>query len=98
MITLAFFFLLRPSEYTATGSDTSPFTLADVQLFHVSVRLNLQQALECKINHSTFDTLEFTTRTKRCTRRGSRFEPQWRLPLASCQSLDQPHLTTPLVR
>jgi hypothetical protein len=31
MISLAFFFLLRPGEYTGTASDTTPFTLHDVQ-------------------------------------------------------------------
>jgi hypothetical protein len=31
MIILAFFFLLRPGEYTGTASDTTPFTLQDVQ-------------------------------------------------------------------
>ena len=38
MIIIAFFYLLRPGEYTDSASDTTPFTLADVQLFvgHVS--------------------------------------------------------------
>ena len=31
MICLAFFFLLRPGEYTGTPSDTTPFTLDDVE-------------------------------------------------------------------
>jgi hypothetical protein len=34
MIVLAFFFLLRPGEYTGKNpSDTTPFTLQDVQLW-----------------------------------------------------------------
>jgi hypothetical protein len=32
MIVLAFFFLLRPGEYTGNPSDTTPFTLQDAQL------------------------------------------------------------------
>ena len=30
MIIIAFFFLLRPGEYTGTKSDSSPFRLSDV--------------------------------------------------------------------
>jgi hypothetical protein len=33
MILLAFFFLLRPGEYTGNSSNTTPFTLGDSQLF-----------------------------------------------------------------
>ena len=33
MIGLAFFFLLRPSEYTDSPSDTSPFWFSDVQMW-----------------------------------------------------------------
>ena len=42
MITLAFFFLLRPGEYTVTASDVTPFNLVDVQLFIGTIRLHLQ--------------------------------------------------------
>jgi hypothetical protein len=34
LIWLAFFFLLRPGEYTITGKSPHPFTLADVRLWH----------------------------------------------------------------
>ena len=61
MITLAYFFLLRPGEYTATASDTTPFTLNDVQLFIGSVRLDIKNATESELSRSTFGTLEFTT-------------------------------------
>ena len=33
MICIAFFFLLRPGEYSISSSDSVPFRLADVQLF-----------------------------------------------------------------
>jgi hypothetical protein len=32
MIVIAFFFLLRPGEYTGTASDNTPFQLPDVNL------------------------------------------------------------------
>jgi hypothetical protein len=31
MAILAFFFLFRPREYTGTSSNTTPFTLRDIQ-------------------------------------------------------------------
>jgi hypothetical protein len=61
MISLAFFFLLRPGEYTGTNSDTSPFRFCDVQLFVGARRLQLQTAPEVKIESATFTTLTFTT-------------------------------------
>ncbi len=39
MIAIAFFFLLRPGEYTGSNSESAPFRLADVQLFQGPVRL-----------------------------------------------------------
>ena len=44
MVVLSFFFLLRLSEYTAEPSDTTPFTLADVQLFIGKIRLDTTTA------------------------------------------------------
>ena len=43
MIILAFFFLLRPGEYTDNNGDTNkhPFLLEDIQLFIGDTRLNL---------------------------------------------------------
>jgi hypothetical protein len=61
MISLAFFFLLRPGEYTGTTSDTSPFRFCDVQLFVGGRRLQLQTAPEVEIESATFATLTFTT-------------------------------------
>ena len=61
MITLAFFFLLRPGEYTSTPSDTTPFTLADIQIFLGNVRLNITTSPNETLLQATFCTLEFTT-------------------------------------
>lgn len=61
MIAIAFFFLLRPGEYTGKKSDTQPFRLADVQLFHGQVRLDLATASDTALLAATFATLTFTT-------------------------------------
>ncbi len=45
MIIIAFFYLrLRPGEYTDSKSDTTPFTLGDVQIFIGPRRLDLTSA------------------------------------------------------
>ncbi len=46
MIIIAFFYLLRPGEYTDSPSDTTPFTFGDVQLLLGHQRLDL---LTCSI-------------------------------------------------
>jgi len=61
MIILAFFFLLRPGEYTANRSDTSPFRFQDVQLFIGPTRLDLNTATPELIRQATFATPTFTT-------------------------------------
>ena len=61
MIALAFFFLLRPGEYTATASDTTPFQLADVQLFVGLTRLDLTAATDAELLSATFCSLTFST-------------------------------------
>jgi hypothetical protein len=61
MIILAFFFLLRPGEYTGTSSNTTPFTLRDIQLFIASQRVNLLTCSDAILESTTFGTLEFTT-------------------------------------
>jgi len=61
MIILAFFFLLRPGEYTANRSDTSPFRFQDVQLFIGPTRLDLCTAPPELLRQATFATLTFTT-------------------------------------
>jgi hypothetical protein len=60
MILLAFFFLLRPGEYTGSPSNTSPFTFADVQLFAGPRRLDLATCADADFALATFCTLTFT--------------------------------------
>jgi hypothetical protein len=60
MIVLAFFFLLRPGEYTATKSDTSPFRLCDVRLKVGDRYLNRTTATDAELNTATFASLTFT--------------------------------------
>ena len=59
MICLAFFFLLRPGEYTISPSDSEPFRLRNIQLFQGQTRLNLQNATDAQLLTATFGTLEF---------------------------------------
>ena len=61
MIALAFFFLLRPGEYTAMKSDTTPFRMQDVQLFVGGHRLDPLAAPLATIRTATFATLTFTS-------------------------------------
>ena len=61
MIVIAFFFLLRPGEYTNSRSDTTPFRLADVQLFVGQTCLHLVNASTNELRSATFATLTFTT-------------------------------------
>lgn len=62
MIIIAFFFLLRPGEYTDTAtSDTTPFALNDVQLTVGDMRLNLQLASDAELLCATSGSLTFTT-------------------------------------
>ena len=49
MISLAFFFLLHPGEYTGTNSKTSLFGFCDVQLFVGGRRLQLEIAPDIEI-------------------------------------------------
>ena len=61
MVILAFFFLLRPGEYTGTSSNTTPFTLRDIQLFIGRQRVPLLTCDGPTLEATTFGTLEFTT-------------------------------------
>lgn len=60
MISVAFFFLLRPGEYTASSSDTTPFQFQDIQLFLGNQRLNLSTATVAQLQAATFASLTFT--------------------------------------
>ena len=59
MIGLAFFFLLRPGEYTDSSSDTSPFWFSDVQMWIGMQRLNLRTASVAQLQNATFCSLTF---------------------------------------
>ena len=61
MATLAFFFLLRPGEYTATPSDTTPFRIADVRLASAGTYLDWATTPDHAFSAATFTTLTFTT-------------------------------------
>ena len=58
MITLAFFFLLRPGEYT--DNDKTPFRLADVQLYIGDTRLHLTTSPPEQLHQARFASLTFT--------------------------------------
>jgi hypothetical protein len=53
MIAIAFFFLLRPGEYTGTVSDDMAFKLQDVSLYVQGRELDLFVDLEAEIKSST---------------------------------------------
>ena len=61
MIIIAFFFLLRPGEYTNASSDTTPFTLDNVQLTIGDRRLTLDTASEAELDQARTASLTFTT-------------------------------------
>jgi len=58
MIIVAFFFLLRPGEYT--DNNNTPFRLADVQLFIGDTRLNILDASPTLLSQARFASLTFT--------------------------------------
>ena len=61
MMCLAFFFLLRPGEYTGTVTSTQPFQLRDVRFFLGNLALSTLTATPDQLLSATFVTLEFTT-------------------------------------
>ena len=61
MIIIAFFFLLRPGEYTDSPSETTPFTLGDVQLAIGNRRLPLDTATDAELGQARTASLTFTT-------------------------------------
>ena len=61
MCSIAFFYLLRPGEYTVSPSESTPFRLCDVQLRIGNRRLDLLLATDADIRSATFATLTFTT-------------------------------------
>ena len=61
MICLAFYFLLRPGEYTGNPSNTTPFTIADVQCYIGQQRITAPLLTLQHLPRLTFVTLTFTT-------------------------------------
>lgn len=61
MIIVAFFFLLRPGEYTDSPSDTTPFRFCDVQLMIGCIRLNIMTCPVEELMQATSVCLTFTT-------------------------------------
>ena len=60
MIVLAFFYLLRPGEYTDSSSESTPFRFTDAQLFIGDCRLDLVTTPAEQLRLATFATLTFT--------------------------------------
>jgi hypothetical protein len=61
MIVIAFFFLLRPGEYTGTISDDVAFRLQDVGLYIQGRKLDLRAASDAELKISTSASYTFTT-------------------------------------
>jgi len=61
MIALAFFYCLRPGEYTGTTTDDQAFALQDVALFLGARRLSNEHSSEFEIEAATAVHLTFTT-------------------------------------
>jgi hypothetical protein len=61
MITIIFFFLLRPGEYTGTTNDDTPFRLQDVKLYIGHRRLDTMLCSEAEVHGATSVSYTFTT-------------------------------------
>jgi ATP-dependent helicase YprA (DUF1998 family) len=61
MIDIAFFFLLRPGEYTGTTTDDTPFRLEDVVLYIRDRRLDVLTASTAELDAATSVSYNFTT-------------------------------------
>ena len=61
MIIIAFFFLLRPGEYTGTKSDITPFFLSDVTFSVGRTLFDNATATDDEVAAATFVILTFST-------------------------------------
>ena len=61
MIIIAFFFLLRPGEYTGTKSDSTPFCLSDVTFRVGCTVFDTATATDNELAATTFVILTFST-------------------------------------
>ena len=64
MISMAFFFLCRPGEYTAPTGSNTPFRLCDVTFYVGLHRVLAPNATKEDLSHATFVCLTFTTQKK----------------------------------
>ena len=60
-ICIAFFFLLRPGEYTGTSDDDTAFRLSDIRLFIGARRICLASASDRELEAASAVKLHFTT-------------------------------------
>ena len=60
MIWLAFFFLLRPREYTGSGRDAHPFSMKDASLWAGSQPVNCRTATDDELRAVAFLALTFS--------------------------------------
>ena len=67
MVSIAFFFLMRPGEYTAPTGENSPFKLVDIQFYIGARRVSASVATNDDLLHASFVTYTFTTQ-KNCVR------------------------------
>jgi hypothetical protein len=79
MIVIAFFFLLRPGEYTGTASDETPFQLQDVNLYAQGRHLDVPTTSDADIGAAKSTSYTFTTQKNghRSRKNGARIK--WRL-------------------
>jgi hypothetical protein len=61
LIVIAFFYLLRSGEYTARYSGSHPFTIADVDLWSGTRKLDIDTASDLELLSATRSYLTFTT-------------------------------------
>jgi hypothetical protein len=61
MLWIAFFFLLRPGEYTKPASDSHPFRLCDVKLWLNSTPVHVKNTDAATLLQCTFVSLTFST-------------------------------------
>lgn len=61
LVCIAFFFCLRPGEYTGTTTDDQAFCLNDVTFFQGKQRLNPEKESEARLLQATAVHLHFTT-------------------------------------
>ena len=75
MIQLAYFFLLRPEEYTGTKSPTTSFQINNMSLSYGASNFNTLQTPAAYLKTDTYGKLEFTTQNTPYEGRGWYTEP-----------------------